>query len=182
MKLAKRCAALIWALSLFAAFPGQTLAQGESSSDLQRFFQSKDTNDLVASIDFQLTGGYAEIQTGSPESSGRYYLESHFISRMTSTIFRLDLNFAKKLEQDIISFEPPFIFKEKRSYFFWYNNGDRIVFRVDGKKVDVPIARKEIMRVKIQSLETYTIEREKLFKDIQFGDARTMVYIQIKFI
>mgnify|MGYP000981618420 CR=1 FL=1 len=175
--------AAFWcAIALFAVSPGQALAQGDSAADLQRFFNSKDTNDVVASIDFQVTGGFAEIQTGSPESSGRYYLESHYISRLTSTIFRLDLNFAKKLEQDIITFEPPFVFKEKRSYFFWYNNGDRIVFRVDGKRVDVPIARKEIMRVKIQSLETYTIEREKLFKDIQFGDARTMVYIQIKFI
>jgi len=184
-RLAASClAAVLFASCLFAVFgvSGALAAQGDTPGDLMRFFQSQESSAASATIDFQIVGGFAEIQTGSPDSSGRYYLASNFISRVTANIFRMDLTFSKKLEQDIISFEPAYVFTEKRSYFFWYENGDKIVFRVGGGKTVIPIARKEIMRVQIKSLETYTIDREKLFKDLQFGDASTMVFLQIKFI
>lgn len=183
MSFAKRLAAACLAAVLFTAFASfAQAAQGDTPGDLMRFFQSQESNAASASIDFQIVGGFAEIQTGSPDSSGRYFLASNFISRVTANIFRMDLTFSKKLEQDIISFEPAYVFTEKRSYFFWYDNGDKIVFRAGGAKAVIPIARKEIMRVQIKSLETYTIEREKLFKDVQFGDGSTMVFLQIKFI
>jgi hypothetical protein len=100
---------------------------------------------------------------------------------LTGDIYRLDLAFSKKFEQDIIDFSPTHYFVENRTYYFWYNNGDRIVFKVGTTPVAIPILHKEVTRVDIQSMDTYSVDRQKLFKDLSFGDASTAVTLQIRF-
>lgn len=182
--------ALILAVGLILApTPGAkpALAQGqaqpgESIEALERFFVNKETKGMAARIDFEITGGYAEIVTSLPESTGRYFLASHNIQRLGPEIYRLDMSFSRKLDQDIVSFNPPHYFTEQRSYFFWYGNGDRIVFKVGNQKIAVALARKEISRVRITSLDTYEIERQKLLKDIRLTDGATSIVLQLKFI
>ncbi len=45
----------------------------------------------------------------------------------------------------------------------------------------IPILHKEVTRVDIQSMDTYSVDRQKLFKDLSFGDASTAVTLQIRF-
>ncbi|QLA14935.1 hypothetical protein [Desulfolutivibrio sulfoxidireducens] len=153
----------------------------DSISSLQRFFKGQEAKVSAPAIDFEVAGGFADIQTGSPESSGRYFLSASHITRLTADIYRLDLAFSKKLEPDIIDFSPAHYFVENRTYNFWYNNGERIVFKIGASQVAIPLSRKEIMRVDIQSLDTYNVDRQKLFKDLSFGDASTTVTLQIRF-
>ncbi len=185
MSLFSRC----WVFFLAVAFglvpvgaAGAASGNGETPGGLSKFFRTQESKAASAVIDFKIVGGYADMQTGAADSSGRYFLAGHHISRVTASIFKMDLNFSKKLEEDVISFNPPYYFREKRTYYFWYDNGRKMVFKLGDKKVSIPIAKKELMRVKIKSLETYTIERKKLFKNIQLDDAGARIFLQIKFI
>ncbi|MFZ5810932.1 MAG: hypothetical protein ACOY4F_02700 [Thermodesulfobacteriota bacterium] len=153
----------------------------ESISSLQQFFKGQESKTSAPAIDFEVVGGFADIKTGSEESSGRYFLAASHITRLTGDIYRLDMAFSKKLEKDIIDFSPAYYFTENRTYFFWYNNGERIVFKIGSSQVALPLARKEIMRVEIQSLDTYSVDRQKLLRDLVFGDASTSVTLQIRF-
>jgi hypothetical protein len=165
--------------------PGPGLAAGPAASDpiasLQQFFKGQEGKTSAPAIDFSVVGGFADIDTGKGESSGRYFLAASHITRLSGDIYRLDLAFSKKLEPDIMDFSPAYYFTENRSYYFWYNNGDRIVFKIGSSQTAIPISRKEVTRVEIQSMETYSVDRQKLFKDLTFSDGKTAVSLQIRF-
>jgi hypothetical protein len=153
----------------------------ESIASLQQFFKGQESKISAPAIDFEVVGGFADIKTGSEKVPAAIFLAASHITRLTGDIYRLDMAFSKKLEQDIIDFSPTYYFTENRTYFFWYNNGERIVFKIGSSQAAIPLARKEIMRVDIQSLETYSVDRQKLLRDLVFGDASTAVTLQIRF-
>jgi len=181
-------AAALAATCLFLAGlsgPGQAAGPAASASDsiaaLQQFFKGQEGKTSAPAIDFEVVGGFADIDTGKGESSGRYFLAANHITRLSGDIYRLDLAFSKKLEPDIMDFSPAYYFTENRSYYFWYNNGDRIVFKLGSSQTAIPISRKEVTRVEIQSMETYSVDRQKLFKDLTFSDGKTAISLQVRF-
>ncbi|NDY56164.1 hypothetical protein G3N56_05310 [Desulfovibrio sulfodismutans] len=178
-------AACLILLAALLAASAPAFAAPASGSDpiasLQQFFKGQEGKSSAPAIDFEVVGGFADITTGSKDSSGRYFLAASHITRLSGDIYRLDLAFSKKMEQDIMDFSPAYYFTENRSYYFWYNNGDRIVIKVGASQAAIPIARKEITRVDIQSMDTYSVDRQKLFKDLTFTDGNTAISLQIRF-
>jgi len=156
-------------------------ATSDPIASLQQFFKGQESKGSAPAIDFEVVGGFADIATGSTESSGRYFLAASHITRLTGDIYRLDMAFSKKMEQDIMDFSPAYYFTENRSYYFWYNNGDRIVIKIGSSQATIPVTRKEITRVDIQSMDTYSVDRQKLFKDLTFTDGNTAISLQIRF-
>lgn len=186
---------LIWSVSLsalaaffllLAGLSGMARAAGaptaaESIASLENFFKGQESKGVAPAIDFEVVGGFADINTGNTASTGRYFLAASHITRLAGDIYRLDMAFSKKESQDIMDFAPAYYFTENRSYYFWYNNGDRIVFKVGSSQATIPISRKEVTRVDIQSMDTYSVDRQKLFKDLSFSDGKTTVSLQIRF-
>lgn len=132
-------------------------------------------------LDFSIQAGYADIRAESTDTSGRYFLAGHSLSAVAPDIYRLDLTFKKKFQRDIIDLAPEYYFTKQLSYYFWYNGGSKIVFKVGGAKREFVIPKKELTEIKVRSLETYTIEKTKLTMDLKIFDASAQVYLQIKF-
>lgn len=177
-----RGATLFAALLLFllaAPAPGQ--AADDSTQALIRFFQGKTRELPSPGIDFQFTAGYALIKTNAPESSGRYAMTAINATKVAPDIYRLDLSLEKPLPRDVLTTEQPYFFTEQRTYYFWYQNGEQIIFKVGGKKVALPLGRKDVLRVDIHSADTYSIDRETMLKNITFDDGPATIHLQLKF-
>ena len=78
------------------------------------------------------------------------------------------MSLEKPLPRDVVTTEQPYFFTEQRTYYFWYQNGGQIVFKVGGKKVLLPLGRKEVLRVDIHSSDTYSIDRETMPRRLVF--------------
>lgn len=168
-------------LAVAAPCPGMA-AQGDPSvQSLVRFFESKTRSLPAAPLDFHITGAFAVIETGSRDSSGRYGVTAYNITRLAPDIYRLDLSLEKQLARDVPTFEQPYFFTEQRSYYFWYQNGERIVFKVGSKKVVLRLGRKDVMRVDIHSPDTYSLNRQTMMQDMEFTDGPVTVHLQIRF-
>ncbi len=87
--------------------PGRALAD-ESTQALVRFFQGQTRSLPSAGIDFEITAGFALIQTGTPDSSGRYAMVANTITQVTNDIYRLDLSLEKPQPRAIPSFDQPY--------------------------------------------------------------------------
>jgi hypothetical protein len=173
------CAAILCAGLLPLAGPAR--AADESGQSLTRFFQSKGRDLPAAPIDFQIIAGYAMLRTGNPESSGRYAMTSINTVKVAPDIYRLDMALEKPLARDVPTYEPPFFFTENRTYFFWYQNGEQILFKVGGKRVPVTLGRKDVTRVDIHPPDTYTVNRQTMLQNISFEDGSTTIHLQLKF-
>lgn len=159
-----------------------TAAQdADNPQALVRFFQTKTRSLPSPAIDFTVTGGYAVFQTGNADSSGRYAMNAFNISRVAPEIYRIDISLEKPLGRDVPSNEAPYFFTDKRTYYFWYQNGEQLVFKVGGKRVPVSLGRKEVLRVDIHSPDTYTLNRETMLRNISFTDGPVSIHLQIKF-
>ncbi|KHK01310.1 hypothetical protein [Desulfovibrio sp. TomC] len=171
-------AGLAWVLA-GTALPAR--AADDSGQTLSRFFQSK-TKDLPAApIDFQINAGYAMLRTGNPESTGRYAMTSINLVKVAPDIYRVDMALEKPLARDIPTYEPPFFFTENRTYYFWYQNGTEILFKVGSKRVPVKLGRKDVTRVDIHPPDTYTVNRQSMLQNISFEDGATTIHLQLKF-
>ncbi len=173
-------AAVLLAVCLAAAGVAGA-ANGDSPQSLARFFRGTSRSLPAARIDFTIPAGYALLRTGKPESSGRYAMTAINVSRLAPDIYRLDVNLEKQLVRDVPMFEQPYFFTEQRSYYFWYQNGKRIVFKVGDKKKIIDLGRKEVLRVAIKSPDTYVIDRETMLKNISFADGPDTIHLQLKF-
>lgn len=171
---------LVFFLLIGAVVPAMA-ANGDSAQSLTRFFQGTTRSLPSPGIDFQVTAGYALLRTGNPDSSGRYAMTSINVTRVAPDIYRLDIALEKSLPRDVPTFEQPYFFTDKRTYYFWYNNGERIVFKVNGKKVTLRLGRKDVLRVDIHSPDTYSIDRETMVKNLDFDDGTTSIHLQLRF-
>ena len=160
---------------------GPVRAADDSGQTLTRFFQAKGKDLPAAPIDFQIIAGYAVLRTGNPESSGRYAMTSINLVKVAPDIYRLDMALEKPLARDVPTYEPPFFFTEKRTYFFWYQNGEEILFKVGSKRVPVKLGRKDVTRVDIHPPDTYTVNRQTMLQNISFEDGSTTIHLQLKF-
>ncbi|UJX41561.1 hypothetical protein K9F62_02350 [Desulfovibrio sp. JY] len=156
-------------------------AADDAAQSLTRFFKGTTRSLPSPDIDFQITAGYAVLRTGKPDSSGRYAMTSINVARIAPDIYRLDLELEKPLPRDVPTFEQPYFFTEKRTYYFWYQNGERIIFKLGNKKVTLPLGRKEVLRVNIHSTDTYTLDRETMLKNLSFDDGTATIHLQLKF-
>jgi len=171
-----------------AALAAQKAAKGspapqtadQNAQSLQEFFKGE-TAPSPKSLDFMVEGGYADIQTETPESSGRYFMASQNIAAVAQDIYRLDLTFKKKLQRDVIDLAPEYFFTQQRSYYFWYNGGNRIVFKLGNARKEFKIQKKELTEIKVKSLETYSIQKTKLQMDLAFAEGGTKVALLLKF-
>lgn len=133
-------------------------------------------------LDFMIDGGYADLRTETPESSGRYFLAGQAISAVAPDIYRLDLTFKKKYQRDVIDLTPEYFFTQQRSYYFWYDGGNRIVFKLGNSKKEFKFQKKELTQIKVKSLDAYTIEKTKLSFDMKIPDGGAQIFLQLKFI
>jgi len=153
----------------------------DSPQALERFFQSQTRSLPSPGIDFTVTAGFAILATGNPDSSGRYAMTAMNVTRIAPSIYRLDLSLEKPQPHNGPVFGPPYYFTEQRRYYFWYQNGRQILFKVGSKKVAVPTGRKDVLRVDIHSPDTYSIDRETMLKNITFKDGPDTIVLQIRF-
>ena len=172
---------LLAALALLTVQAAPARAADDSGLGLTRFFQAKAKDLPTAPIDFQVSAGFAVLRTGNPESSGRYAMTSINLVKVAPDIYRLDMALEKPLARDVPTYEPPFFFTEKRTYFFWYQNGEEILFKVGSKRVPVKLGRKDVTRVDVHPPDTYTLNRQSLLQNISFDDGPTTIHLQIKF-
>ncbi|MFP5222639.1 MAG: hypothetical protein ACLGSA_10155 [Acidobacteriota bacterium] len=168
------------ALAAQKGAPKAAQTPDQNAQSLQDFFKGE-TAPSPRSLDFVVDGGYADIQTEAPESSGRYFLAAQNIAAVAQDIYRLDLTFKKKLQRDVIDLLPEYFFTQQRSYYFWYNGGNRIVFKLGNARKEFKIQKKELTEIKVKSLETYSIDKTKLMMDLAWIDGGTKVFLQIKF-
>ncbi|MEL7641084.1 MAG: hypothetical protein AAGU21_15715 [Solidesulfovibrio sp.] len=180
------CLALVLALALAVPGAGPARAAAGAPGDdttqaLSKFFQGTTRSLPAAAIDFSVVAGYAVLQTGNPDSSGRYAMTAINVARLAPDIYRLDVSLEKPLARDVQTFEQPYFYTDKRTYYFWYQNGERIVFKVGDKKTVVPLGRKDVLRVDIKSPDTYVIDRETMLKNISFDDGPATIHLQLKF-
>lgn len=177
------CGALLALLCILAVGVPVRAARAadDSAAALIRFFQSKTRTMPAPAIDFQIMAGYAVLRTGDPESAGRYAMTAINVSPVAPSIYRLDMSLEKPLARDTWSADQPYFFTESRSYFFWYQNGEQIIFKVGGRKVVLPLGRKDVLRVDIRSPDTYSINRETMLKNISFDDGPVTIQLQLKF-
>ncbi|WP_156921000.1 hypothetical protein [Fundidesulfovibrio putealis] len=168
------------ALAAQKAAPKAATTPDQNAQSLQEFFKGE-TAPSPKSLDFVVDGGYADIQTETPESSGRYFMAAQNIAAVAQDIYRLDLTFKKKLQRDVIDLAPEYFFTQQRSYYFWYNGGNRIVFKLGNARKEFKIQKKELTEIKVKSLETYSIEKTKLQMDLAFVDGGTKVSLLLKF-
>lgn len=174
-----RCLPALFALVVLALPAGA--ASGDSPQALIRFFQSQTRSMPSPGIDFEITAGFVIIQTGKPDSSGRYAMTASNITRVANDIYRLDLALEKPQPRDNPSWEQPYFYTLKRSYYFWYQNGDRIIFKVGDKRVSLTTGRKDVLRVDIHSPDTYSIDRETMLRNLTFKDGPDTIVFQIRF-
>ncbi|WP_428565049.1 MAG: hypothetical protein ACP59X_03350 [Solidesulfovibrio sp. DCME] len=177
---------LVLALALLGAPAAPATAAtgspgGESSQALARFFQGTTRSLPAAAIDFSVVAGYAVLRTGDPDSSGRYAMTALNVARIAPDIYRLDISLEKPQPRDVRTFEQPYFYTDQRTYYFWYQNGERIVFKVGDQKAVVPLGRKDVLRVDIKSPDTYVIDRETMLKNISFDDGPVTIHLQLKF-
>jgi len=162
--------------------PAKAVQPGDPNVQaLQDFFRGE-TAPSPSKLDFVIEGGYADIRTETPESSGRYFLAAQTISGVAQDIYRLDLTFKKKFQRDVIDLAPEYFFTQQRTYYFWYNGGNRLVFKVGGARKEVKIQKKELTEIRVKSLETYSIEKTKLNMDFTLTDGAARIFLQIKFL
>jgi hypothetical protein len=170
------------ALLLLVLPASWALAETDASPQaLERFFSSKSKSLPSAGIDFQITAGFAVLATGKPDSSGRYAMTAINVTNVATNIYRLDLQLEKPQPRDIDSLEQPYFYTEHRTYYFWYQNGEQIVFKVGGKRVPLPTGRKDVLRVDIHSPDTYSIDRETMLHNLTFNDGPDQIVLQIRF-
>lgn len=169
--------------SALSAKPAKKAApeRDPNASSLTEFFKNEST-DNPSTMDFQVNGGYADFKTDLPESSGRYFLAGQSITPVAPDIFKLSLTFKRKFQRDIIDYNPEYFFTQQRTYYFWYNGGNRIVFKIGGSKKAVKIAKKELVEIKVKSLETYSVDKQKLLMDLTLQDGGATIHLQLKFI
>jgi hypothetical protein len=163
---------------------GWTPARAETDNSpqaLERFFSSRTKTLPSPGIDFTVTAGFAVLQTGNPDSSGRYAMTSINVTNVAANIYRLDLQLEKPQPRETLSFQQPSFYTEQRTYYFWYANGRDIIFKVGGKRVTLPTGRKDVLRVDIHSPDTYTIDRETMLHNLTFNDGATQIVLQIRF-
>lgn len=153
----------------------------ESPQALERFFQSKTKSLPMAPLDFQITAGFAILGTGNPDSSGRYAMTAISVTQVTRNIYRLDIGLEKPQPHDGPLFSEPYFYTVRRNYYFWYQNGDQILFKIGGKKVAIPTGRKDVLRVDIHSPDTYSLDRETMLKNITLHDGADTIVLQLKF-
>ncbi len=178
--------ALAAALLLFAgpcpaAAPAPTTGGDESTQTLTKFFQGTTRSLPAAAIDFSIEAGYADLRTANPDSSGRYSMTAINVTRVAPDIYRLDVSLEKPLSRDVQTFDQPYFFTDQRSYYFWYQNGERIVFKIGSQKTVVNLGRKEVLRVDVKSPDTYVIDRETMLRNISFADGQATIHLQLKF-
>lgn len=164
-----------------AAKPQDPSAPDPNAQSLTEFFKGEAAASPKA-LDFRIEAGFADIQTQAAESSGRYFLAGQSLTGVAPDIYRLELTFKKKLQRDIIDLAPEYFFTQFRTYYFWYNGGNKIVFKLGNGKKTYPIPKKELTDIKVKSLETYSIEKTKLPMDLSIPDGGTKIFLQIKFI
>lgn len=153
----------------------------ESPQALARFFQSQSKSLPSATIDFQITAGFAVLSTGNPDSSGRYAMTAINVTQVTRNIYRLDISLEKPQPHDGPMFSQPYYYTAQRRYYFWYENGNQIVFKVGAKKVPIPTGRKDVLRVDIHSPDTYSLDRETMLKNMTLQDGPDTIVLQLKF-
>lgn len=151
-----------------------------NAQSLAEFFKGESQN-RTSKVDFTIETGHADIKGGSAETAGRYFMDGYAIAQVAPDIYRLDVNFKKRFQRDVIGLAPEHFFTQQRSYYFWYDGGSRIVFKVGDAKTEIKIAKKELTQIKVKSLETYSVERTKLPLDIRFSDAGSLIFLQILF-
>ncbi len=151
-----------------------------NAKSLLDFFKTEEAAS-PKSLDFSIDGGYADIRTDRAESSGRYFLAGHAVTRVAPDIYKLDMTFKKKFQRDVIDLAPEHFFTQQRQFYFWYSGGDKIVFKIGSGKKEVKIAKKELTEIKVRSLETYTIEKTKLTMDMSLSDGSAKIALQIRF-
>jgi hypothetical protein len=162
--------------------PAAPAAPGDANAaSLTDFFKGEAAT-TPKSLDFVIEAGYADIRTETPESSGRYFMAGQSLAAVAQDIYRLDMTFKKKYERDVIDLAPEYFFTQQRSYYFWYNGGNKIVFKIGGGKKEIKIGKKELTEIKVKSLETYSIDKTKLPMDMNIQDGGTRVFLQLKFI
>lgn len=153
----------------------------DSPEALRRFFQSQTRSLPSPGIDFSVTAGYAVLATGHPDSSGRYAMTAANITRVATSIYRLDMQLEKPQPRDITSFEQPYFYTQKRTYYFWYQNGKDIIFKVGNKRQTLATGRKDVLRVDIHSPDTYSLDRETMLRNLTFRDGPDQIMLQIRF-
>lgn len=193
MKLFRLLAVLVLGLALAAPALAASKAAGRPASPsvpteddpnaktLMDFFKTEAAAS-PKSMDFSIDGGYADIRTEAAESSGRYFLAGHAVTRVAPDIYRLDLTFKKKFQRDVIDLAPEHFFTQQRQYYFWYDGGNKIVFKVGSGRREVKIAKKELTEIKVRSLETYTIQKTKLSMEMSLTDGASKIFLQLRFI
>jgi len=156
-------------------------APDPNAAGLTEFFRTEGAQ-TPKSLDFQIQGGYADIRTDLPESSGRYFLAGQSVTPVARDIYKLDMTFKKKYQRDVIDYNPEYFFTQQRTYYFWYDGGKQLVFKLGGSKKVIQIPKKELTQIKVQTPETYTVQHTKIQMDFKFQDGGTTVYLQVKFI
>lgn len=169
------------ALLVLTAWASARAETDDSPQALERFFRSQTKSLPTPGIDFEFTAGFAVLQTGNPDSSGRYAMTAINVTRVAGSIYRLDLQLEKPQPRETLSFEQPFFYTEHRTYYFWYANGTDIVFKVGGKRVTRPTGPKDVLRVDIHSPDTYSIDRETMLRNITFEDGPAQIVLQLRF-
>ncbi|MFP5238846.1 MAG: hypothetical protein ACLGQW_03355 [Acidobacteriota bacterium] len=163
------------------AAPQQEAAPDPNAQGLYEFFKAE-TKPSAKSLDFQITGGYADLRTESPESSGRYFMAGSTITAVAPDIYRLDLTFKKKYQRDVIDLVPEYYFTQQKSYYFWYDGGKKLVLKIGNGKKTINFDKKELTSIKVKTLETYTVEKTKLDMNVVFSDGGSQIYLVLKFI
>ncbi len=166
--------------AVFAAPPGRANAE-ETTQALTRFFQGKSRDLPAAPIDFQVMAGYAVLRTGNPDSAGRYAMTAFNVVKVAPDIYRLDMSLEKPLARNVPTYEPAYYFTENRTYYFWYQNGDEILFKIGNKRVPVKLGRKDLTRVDIHPPDAYTVIRETMLQNVSFDDGTATIHLQLKF-
>jgi len=159
----------------------QEPAPDPNAQGLNEFFKSE-TKPSAKALDFQIIGGFADIRTETPESSGRYFMAGSSITAVASDIYRLDLTFKKKYQRDVIDLVPEYYFTQQKSYYFWYDGGKKLVFKIGTGKKTINFDKKELTSIKVKTLETYTVEKTKLDMNVVFSDGGSQIYLLFKFI
>jgi hypothetical protein len=176
-----RKAAALALCALAMALPATVCRAEDNTQSLTRFFQGKSRDLPAAPIDFQVTAGYAMLRTGNPDSTGRYAMTAFNVVKVAPDIYRLDMSLEKPLARNVPTYEPAYYFTENRTYYFWYQNGEEILFKIGNKRLPVKLGRKDVTRVDIHPPDAYTVVRETMLQNISFEDGTTTIHLQLKF-
>ena len=175
------CACPVLAVGKTQKAAPQAAPADPNAAALTQFFMTEGAKS-PKTLDFLIQGGYADIRTDLPDSSGRYFLAAQAIVPVARDIYRLDLTFKKKLQRDVIDYNPEYFFTQQRSLYFWYDGGKQLIFKLGGAKKVIAIPKKELTSIKVQSTETYTVERTKIQMDMQLQEGGASIVLQLKFL